>query len=55
MRIGSFQFILEQIVIDFRNVGPSSKVMEKNYALLQNFISAFCFLYSASHLTDFRD
>lgn len=55
MRIGYFWFILEQIVIDLRNVGPSSKVMEKNYALLQNCISAFCYLYSASHLTDFRD
>lgn len=41
MRIGYFQFIFQEIARDLRKVGPSSKVMENDYALLQNYISAF--------------
>lgn len=47
-----FQFILEQIVIHLCNILPSLKVVEKKDAFWQNYNSAFCYLYSASHLTD---
>lgn len=43
MRIGSFQFILKEIVIDSGNAGPLSTVMEKNYGLLENYLLSAVF------------